>query len=156
MKLLPVVIMVSFALFGCEKRRTPAKHLILLNFEGVVITVYEQKGFPELPTIDGFRVHTYPDDGILITSSKQEFGWASDKILDVLDGGSNRVIPRKISGERVERDSATGTRSGQFVPPLLYYLSAIGSDRYWSNRNAIKEYDKKVEEALAKIKNHLK
>ena len=153
MKLLPIVILTSIAIAGCGKRRTPAKYLVPFGYEGVVITVYEQEGFPALPTIDGLSIHRFPADGILITSSKQEFSWASDKIVDALDGGSNRAIPYSLSGERVERFSATGTRSGAGIPTIRYEFKAIGSDEYWSNRNAA-EYDKKVDEAIAKIRTY--
>ncbi len=155
MKLLPIVILASIVVAGCEQRRTPAKYLVPSGYEGVVITVYEQEGFPPLPAIDGFSIHKFPADGILITSSKQEFGWASDKTLDVLDGGSTRAIPYSLSGARVERFSATGTRSGAHIPTIRYAFKAIGSDAYWRNRNAT-EYDKKVDEAIAKIRAHQK
>jgi len=83
-----------------EKKRPLERHLIPSDYEGVVITIYEQSGFPELPVSDGYRIHEYGEDGILITSSKQEFVSASDEILDILKDGSHRRIGSGSAGDR--------------------------------------------------------
>ncbi|MCX8214715.1 MAG: hypothetical protein OTJ97_09495, partial [SAR202 cluster bacterium] len=115
-----------------------------------MITVFNQQGFPELPLVDGFRVHEYPDDGILITSTEQEYGWASDETLDVLEDGTHRRLSTRHSGGRCERFSATGSQSGGDVVEIVYYFKALGSDEYWRNKDA-REYDKKKEQAIDKI-----
>ena len=137
-------------LVGCEKKRTPDRYLIPANYEGVVITVFDQPGFPPLPIEDGFRLHGYPDDGILITSSSQELGWAADETLDVAESGARTPIPTRHSGGRCERFGGTGSQMVDGLPPIDYYFKAIGGDAYWMDRDA-KEYDKKAEEAMRKL-----
>jgi len=144
------LLLAIVALSSCEKKRTPARYLIPADYDGVVITVFNQQGFPELPLVDGFRVHKYPADGILITSSGQEFGWASDETLDVLTDGTHRRLPTRHSGGRCERFSATGSQSRGGVTELEYYFKAVGSDEYWKDRDGA-EYDKKVAEAISKL-----
>ena len=87
------ILATVLTLVACEKKRTPERHLISSDYEGVVITIFDPPGFPPLPAKDGFRIHEYPADGIIITSSSQEFGWASDEMLDVLEGGTHRPSP---------------------------------------------------------------
>ena len=138
-------------LTGCEKKRTPARYLIPADYEGVVITVFGQPGFPTLPTKDGFRVHDYPDDGVLITSSAQEFGWASDETLDVLKDGTFRRISSGNVVDRREHFSASGSQEGGGEPKIEYAFKVIGSVKYWDSIDAT-EYDRKKEEAVQKLK----
>jgi hypothetical protein len=144
-------------LLGCEQKRTPSKYLIPYDYEGVVITVYEQKGYPELPIADGFIIHEYPNDGILITSSEQEFGWASDQVFDVLEDGTYRELKTDIEvsgGIRSEHHSYTGSRSGKGIDGTIkYYFKTIGTEEYWEDRDA-KEFDLKIDEAIKKLKSN--
>jgi len=144
------ILLIVAILSGCEKKRTPNRYLIPANYEGVVITVFDKQGFPELPLVDGFRVHKYPDDGILITSTEQEFGRASDETLDVLEDGTHRRLPTRHSGGRCERFSATGSQSGGGLTEIVYYFKAVGSDEYWEDKDG-REYDKKTAEAIRKL-----
>ncbi|MGB0372925.1 MAG: DUF6843 domain-containing protein [Opitutales bacterium] len=146
----PIILACAVFLFGCDKKRTPSQYLIPSDYEGVVITIFNQPGFPGLPLVDGFRVHEYPDDGILITSSEQEFGWASDEVLDVFEDGTRRRLPVCHSGGRCERFSATGTHLDVSATEIVFYYKAVGSDEYWEGRDA-REYDRKREEAVSKI-----
>lgn len=140
-----------FALCSCEKKRTPERHLISFDYEGVVITIYDQPEFPELPVRDGYRVYEYPEDGILITSSSLEYGWASDETIDVLGDGTHRRIPSGNVGDRREHFAASGTQQGGGEPKVEYAFKVIGSIDYW-NRIDATEYDRKKEEAIRKLK----
>ena len=143
------VIAIACLLSGCDERM-PDKYLIPSSYEGVVVVLYDQPGFPAIPTKDGYLVYKFPDDGIIITSSKPQYGSATDQTLDVLPDGSHRRIPHRASGERSEIFSATGTRSGGGDLKFVYFYMAIGSDAYWQGKNR-EEYDKKVEEAFKKL-----
>lgn len=136
---------------GCEKRRTPSRFLIPHDYEGVVITVYEQTGFPPLPIVDGYRVHRYPIDGVLITSSSMESGRGKDLVEDLLPNGDKQRLPGKFSTGRRERGSSTGSSAGFGLPTLTYLNIAIGTDEYWAKRDA-REFEEKLEEARNKIK----
>jgi hypothetical protein len=148
------ILIALVAVLGCQERRTPARFLIPHDYEGVVITVFGQEGYPELPLVDGFRIHDYPADGILITSSPPEFGWASDEVFDVLADGTYRDLLDKLEsgvGARRERFSATGSYSGSRIAGTLqYYYKAVGTEKYWKDRDG-KEYDLKIDEAIEKL-----
>lgn len=145
------LLLVVVGLSSCEKKRTPARHLVHANYEGVVITIYDQAGFPALPMKDGYRVYEYPEDGILITSSKQEFGWGSDETLDVFPDGTHRRISSGNVGGRREHFAASGSQEGGGAPEIEYAFKVIGSVDYWSRVDAT-EYDRKREEAIRKLK----
>jgi hypothetical protein len=105
-----------------------------------------------VPSKDGFWIHEYPADGIIITSSSQEFGWASDEILDVLEDGTHRPISSGNLGGRTERFSESGFEAGGGEPRIVFALKVIGDDDYWKRIDAT-EYDRKTDEAKQKIRN---
>jgi len=113
--------------------------------------VFGQSGFPPLPIEDGFRVHHYPDDGILITSTIQEFGWASDETLDVLKDGTFRRISSGNVADRREHFEASGSQEGGGDPKVEYVFKVIGSVKYFDSIDTT-EYDRKLEEAIRKLK----
>jgi len=145
----------SVSFVGCKERRTPVRYLVPSTYEGVLVTLFDQPGFPPLANEDGFVICDFPDDGIIITSSKQEYGWAADELLDVLPDGSRRRIPSKGDGGRRERFSATGSTSGYGRATVVYRFTAIGSDAYWQGKDA-KEHDRKIEEAFQKLEREQK
>jgi hypothetical protein len=144
------IIICFIALFSCEKRRTPVRHLIPADYEGVVITVYSQKGFPELPIEDGYLVCRYPEDGILITSSGLEFGRAADQTFDSRPDGSWRPITTGNVGDRREHFAASGYTQNEGEPKIESSFRVIGSVEYWDGIDAT-EYDRKTSEAVRKL-----
>lgn len=122
-------------------------HLIPVGYEGVVITVYKQEGFPALPIKDGFLVYEYPSDGIIITSSSQEFGSASDRTFELLENGTQRPLG---AGGRIERFAASGSQEGGGKPSISYSFKVIGTDSYWNAINST-EYERKQGEAIRKL-----
>lgn len=151
-----IALLLGFLLLtACEKQGTPERHLIPAAYEGVVITIYGQQGFAELSMKDGYRVYEYPADGILITSSKPDYGSASEETLDVLQDGTYRKISYgNIAGrpeDRREHFAVSGSRDGGVQPKIEYYFKVIGSFKYWNSIDA-KEYDRKKDEAIRKLK----
>ena len=140
------MLAVAWLLPGCGTR-TPVKYLIPSSYEGVVVVLFDQPGFPAIPNQDGYLVYSFPDDGIIITSSKPQYGRAADQFLDVLPDGSHRMIPYRDGGGRCERFSATGSRSVLGEREFVYCFTAIGSDAYWQGKDG-REYDRKIEEAM--------
>ena len=138
-----VSLVVAFLLLGCEKTRSPELFLIPADYEGVVITVWNQPGFPPLTEENGHLVQNYPDDGIIITSTPREFGVARDETFDVHSDGSREF-------RRVARFGASGESSLPEEPNIQYSYQAFGSDDYWKDKDA-KEYDQKVKEAKDKL-----
>lgn len=136
---------------GCGQQSAPSKYLIPHDYEGVVVTVYDQAGFPPLPVSDGYIVHRYPPDGILITSSSMEYGRGEVVVEDLLPDGDTRPLPGRLSTGRRERFAATGTSAGYGLVKLNYSFMAVGSDEFWADRNA-QEYDSKLKEARKKLK----
>jgi hypothetical protein len=127
------VLCLAFALVclaSCEKKGTPARFLISADYEGPVITVFGQPGFPALPIRDGFQVHKYPEDGILITSSAWEVPRASDETLEVLKDGSLRRINSGDGAGRRERYSEFGSLEGGGHPKFDYIYKIISSVHY--------------------------
>jgi hypothetical protein len=137
-------------LTACEKKRTSERHLIPANYEGVVIAIYGQAGFPKLPMKDGYQVFEYPKDGILITSSQPEFGWAPDETLDVLPDGTYRQISSGNVADRRMHFGSFGSEKVGGVLKLAYAFRVIGSVKYWESIDAT-EYDRKIKEAKEKL-----
>ena len=69
----------SLALVGCEQRRPAEVREFPVGFQGLAVIVWEVSGYPPIPTVDSKLVERFPTDGIIFTSSKQQFGWAHDE-----------------------------------------------------------------------------
>lgn len=138
------------SLSACEKRRTPVRHLIPAGYEGVVITIYSQEGFPDLPVENGYLVCRYPSDGILITSSPIESGWAADQTFDVHSDGSWTPISTGNLTDRREHFAASGISHNKDEPKIESSFRVIGSVKYWEGIDAT-EYDRKTSEAVRKL-----
>jgi len=145
-------VLALVCLTGCGKKRTPTRHLIPADYEGAVITLFGQPGFPALPTKDGFRVHGYPEDGILITSSAREIPQKSDETLQALKDGGFRRISSGEGGGRRERYSEFGSLESGGVPKFDYIYKVIGSVPYSGDGNAIRDRDQKHKDAVVKLK----
>ena len=147
-----IILFIVIGISSCEERRTPESHIIPAGYNGVVITIYDQAGYPELPLKDGFLVLKYPKDGILITSSKQEFGWASDEILESSENGIPIPITLGTPGDRRKRSAGTGSWSNGDIE-LEYAYKGIGTE---SNDLGSSGVDRKIEEALQKLQQGMK
>ena len=145
----------AFACMGlcsCGDSRTADRHEIPAEFDGVAVTVFSQPGFPPLPERDGFRVHAYPSDGILITSDPMPEGWASDEVVDILADGTEQLLGNSpSSSSRHIHFSASGSRSTQDLPEIEFLFLAIGKNEFTSA-----SYDLAVENAARKVDRAIK
>jgi hypothetical protein len=66
------------ALTACEKRRPAEVREFPNGFRGWAVVVWSEPGHPALPTEGRKLLLRFPPDGVLITSTHQQFGWASD------------------------------------------------------------------------------
>jgi hypothetical protein len=83
------------AFSGCEQRRPVELHEFPTGFSGWAIVVWGRSNYPALPTVGDKRVLRFPADGIIITSTQRQFGWASDKFFFV-DGAGQRSGPARV------------------------------------------------------------
>lgn len=128
--LLIVAFFIGTVLVGCRDSRTPDQFRIPHEFDGVVVTVFDQPGFPPHQRANGYRIHSYPSDGILITSDQMDEGWARDQILDIYSDGTEKILEaNEVVGRRVHF-SATGSRSREGHPEIEYLLIAVGVDPF--------------------------
>lgn len=76
LKLLLTSVLIS--LMSCEIRRTPCVYQIPDGYVGWVLIEYGQSNYPAIPIIDEKKVFQIGTNGVLITSSHFEEGWATD------------------------------------------------------------------------------
>ena len=145
-----IMTMLVMLLTSCRKQRMPERHVVPSSYEGVVITIYNQKGFPELPVENGYLLFEYPEDGIIITSSAISYGWASDQTLDALPDGTRHHFNNGHAKDRREHFAASGTHSTGGNVTLEYAFRVVGSQTYYQSIDA-SAYDAKVAEAEEKL-----
>ena len=142
--LLPVVALV---LSSCDKEMKRPVHQIPPGYEGFVMVVFGQPGFPELPTNWENQFLEYPADGILITSSDQQFGLMADQVVETTArAGDDRI--RKAGKATTYETGGSVDRGGL---RMTFLVKAIGSDAYWKSRNRT-DYKAKLDEAEQKLR----
>jgi hypothetical protein len=149
MKFLTLIILIALTV-GCENRRTPSKYITPSGYSGVVLTIYGQSGYPTLPRVDGYIVHSYPEDGILITSDSMQYGWAPDLTEEILEDGSTRQLSESESGERNVLSKQSGSQSGPNTFDLVYSGRIIGDSKSITNLGP-SVYEAKISEAVQKL-----
>src|SRR3954454_21691443 len=87
------LIFLCLALAGCEQRRSVEVREFPQGYRGWAIIVWGVPGYPELPKDHDKTIERFPTNGIIITSSKQQFGWAHDDSYFV-DGAGHRLPSR--------------------------------------------------------------
>ena len=91
-------ILLLLATVGCGgTARTPNRWLIPFGYEGWITLDYEIAGAPALPIEGGARTIRIPVGASLRTSSKLEYGWATDEYLYV-DGEQQAKLAWTASG----------------------------------------------------------
>jgi hypothetical protein len=63
------------------------------GFDGSAIIVWEIPHYPALPVQNGQVIEDFPPDGVLITSSRPQYGAATDEYYFVQPDG--RLVPAK-------------------------------------------------------------
>lgn len=84
-----------------------SRFLIPENYTGWVRIEFDVQGAPPLPKEGGEYVITIPPDGILRTSSPEQYGWAHDRyyyysgqaMRSLSDSGEGALIWGKLNGE---------------------------------------------------------
>jgi len=106
---LALLICVAFWLNSSVRHwtRPASRFLIPEGYEGWVRIEFEVHGAPPLPLEDGEYVLKVPADGVLRTSSAEQYGWAKDHyyyysaqgVSSLPDSGPAALIWGKINGE---------------------------------------------------------
>jgi hypothetical protein len=78
---------------GCEQRRAAEVREFPDGFRGWAVIVWNVPGYPPLPTDNGKLIERFSADGVIITSTKQQFGWAHDQAYFV-DAAGHRLPSR--------------------------------------------------------------
>lgn len=139
--------MLAFLLPACHREMKYPVHQVPAGYEGHLVVVFNQPGYPELPTNRKNQFLQYPADGILITSSSQCFGINADQAVESTSKVGDLGV-RRVS--KVEQYESWGTRERDgFKMPFL--VKAIGSDAFWRLHNPA-DYAAKVDEAEQKLR----
>jgi len=138
------LILVLFAA-GCQDASKEQKYILPKGFTGTAITVYEQDGFPSLPIENGIVIHRYPADGILVTSSSDQYGsWHRQKIEFEDTTEPNRPTELKSSSGSIERE---GVR-------MLYSLKVFGEGTHLEGVLP-EEYVPALDKAFMRVQNRM-
>ena len=125
--------------------------LIPRDYRGCVSVVYDIQGVPELTVEDHTIIYTIEKDGILLTSSPDDFGWEGKENSGphhinyfYVDENSNEVneIPENLIGPVVLGEYSENGRV------LIKRLTFPINDQNASCDNNFEELNKKVDEKL--------
>jgi hypothetical protein len=92
----------ALLLLSCGQKTKYPVHQIPKGYEGFVVAVLNQPGFPELPTNRKNQFLHYPSDGISITSSSQLFGISADQAIETtskVDQAEQKILRLSNRGE---------------------------------------------------------
>jgi len=84
------LIFLCLALAGCEQRRPTEVREFPQGYRGWAIIVWGVPGHPELPKDHDKIIERFSTNGMIITSSTQQFGWAHDESYFV-DAAGHRL-----------------------------------------------------------------
>src|SRR6185369_14770864 len=112
------LILLSLMLVGCEQRRAAEVSEFPDGFHGWAVIVWGVPGYPQLPTEDGKLIERFSADGILITSSKQQFGFAHDEAYFV-DASGHRLPSRPTIAGAAVGGIQRGGRSMNFFQQFV-------------------------------------
>lgn len=144
------ILLLALVLSACDREMKSPVHQVPAGYEGHVVVIFDQPGFPELPTNRKNQFLQYPTDGILITSSPQRFGLNSDQALESTSTVSDLSV-RPVA--KVQQFESAGTRERDGVK-MPFLVKAVGSAAYWHSRNPA-DFSAKVDEAEQKLRRGL-
>ena len=90
------IAVMMLAFIGCEQQRSPETWLFPNGYLGWIRLVWSVRGAPSLPIINGHRVVSTPEDGLLETSSDYQVGAAVDEYCYVAGMRRKVSIPQRI------------------------------------------------------------
>ena len=123
-------------------------HQVPEGYDGFVVVISGQPGFPELAEEGRYQILRYPADGVLITSSSLRFGLKADQVIGTYDEKSGAIAQKPAAWSRYETG---GTRTADDGLQFGYLVKAVGSPDYWRTRN-VADYRTKIEEAERKLR----
>jgi len=123
----------------------PVRYLVPIGYEGTLITVFNRPGYPTLPVKEGFAIHEYPENGIIITSSSPVAGLGTGETIDSSLDGTKRILStNEISGRRVlcySSDRWVEEEGSEFI----FHVQVIGDKLNDPNEGYEKIFDKTEE-----------
>jgi len=146
--LLAGLVVVIFLNRASARANEFPRHQIPGGYEGFVVLVYDQPGFPTLPEDGRYQILRYPEDGVLLTSSSPRFGLNADQVIETYEPGSGALTKKLSSWSRYE---SGGTRTAADGLAFSYLVKAMGSPEYWRTRN-VADYRAKIDEAERKLR----
>jgi hypothetical protein len=112
------LIFLCLMLAGCGQHRNAEVREFPDGFHGWAVIVWSVSGYPQLPTDHGKLIEQFPTDGVIITSSKQQLGWAHDEAYFV-DATGHRLpsLPNTPFGAvgNIQQDGRSMDYFQQFV-----------------------------------------
>ena len=91
---------------ACRQNRPPEVVEAPQKFRGWAVIAWGVVGHPLLPRDSSKLIERIPSNGVLITGSPQNFGWAADEFY-ILDSSGNRLPNTE---EVAEHFAVTGTK----------------------------------------------
>jgi hypothetical protein len=85
-----VTLDLCWMLLGREQLRQAEVYEFPNGFRGWAVVIWDVPGYPKLPIDQGKLVERFPANGIIITSTKQQFGFAHDESF-FLDSSGHRL-----------------------------------------------------------------
>lgn len=137
----------ALLLSSCDQNAKYPVHQIPAGYEGHVVVVFDQPGYPELPTNRKNQFLHYPADGILITSSSPRFGFSADHAVESTSKVDDLGVRRVAKAQQYE-SWETRERDGLKMP---YMVKAVGSDAFWRLHKPA-DFAAKVDEAEQKLR----
>ena len=131
---------------GCEQHRSPEVVEVPQAFLGWAVIAWDVAGYAALPKDGAKFIERIPSDGILITSTHQEFGWASDEFYLVDDSGK-----RSQNAQNVTTHHAVTGSKGADKHSLHFTAFFVGTPTEASAANKDAS-DRKIDEAFNRIK----
>ncbi len=131
-----------------EKPASTAKiptHQIPEGYEGFVILVYGQEGYPSVAESGTHQIFKYPEDGILITMALPRFGKGAKQVIETYKPSSGATIRRRDYAQK----EWFGTMRQNDLE-FNYLVKAVGNSEYWQTNN-INDYQAKIDEARQKL-----
>ncbi len=124
-------IVVGILYFAINNKGVDQTYLLPMNFKGCVVIYYGEKEAPPLKMKNNEIIYKVPKDGIIYTSSPQEFGWVNNEKSGEFQLSAFYVDE---TGKKIEelpqeeiRFGATGSVQEEGKPERKHYYQIFGS-----------------------------
>ena len=113
---------------GCIKSRPPEVFEFPKNFHGWAVIVYGITNYPQIPMDGGKLIERFPTNGIIITSSVNYDGVATDESYFYDTNGQLLSIHPSISSENVGEMSQEGKRKLDYMEIFVGTEAELGPE----------------------------